>query len=84
MDIGPPELVIILVIVLVLFGGKKIPEMARSLGQAQREFHKGANGGDESPAPTVESPALQTDAEAVDPAPVASAAAGDGGDVAET
>lgn len=40
MDIGPPELIIILVIVLVLFGGAKLPSLARSLGQAKREFHK--------------------------------------------
>ena len=37
----PQELLIILVIVLVLFGGKKLPEMARSLGSAQREFRHG-------------------------------------------
>ena len=38
MDLGPPELAIILVIVLVLFGGKKLPELARSLGKAKKEF----------------------------------------------
>jgi sec-independent protein translocase protein TatA len=41
MDIGPWELLIILVIVLVLFGGAKLPGLARSLGQAQKEFKKG-------------------------------------------
>lgn len=35
---GAPEMIIILVIVLVLFGAKKIPELARSLGKATREF----------------------------------------------
>jgi sec-independent protein translocase protein TatA len=34
-----PELLIILVIVLLLFGGSKLPELARSLGHAKREFH---------------------------------------------
>jgi len=37
-DIGPPELIIILVIVLLLFGSKKLPELARSIGQAKREL----------------------------------------------
>ena len=41
MDIGPPELIIILVIVLLLFGSSKLPQLARSLGQASNEFKKG-------------------------------------------
>lgn len=36
--IGPQELVIILIIVVVLFGGRKIPEIMRGLGQGLREF----------------------------------------------
>jgi sec-independent protein translocase protein TatA len=43
MDLGAPELLIILVVVLVLFGGKKLPDLARSLGSAKREFQEGAN-----------------------------------------
>lgn len=43
-DIGIPELVLILVIILVLFGGKKIPELTRSIGESIREFKKGMNG----------------------------------------
>ena len=38
---GIPELLIILVIVFLLFGAKKLPEMARSLGQSSKEFKKG-------------------------------------------
>lgn len=45
MNLGPPELLIILVIVLVLFGGTKLPKLARSLGQAQREFRHGVHEG---------------------------------------
>ena len=44
-DIGAPELIIILAVVLLLFGAKKVPELARSLGQAQREFKKGSKEG---------------------------------------
>jgi sec-independent protein translocase protein TatA len=36
-----PELIIILVVILVLFGGSKLPQLARSLGRAQGEFKKG-------------------------------------------
>ncbi|MCX7619807.1 MAG: twin-arginine translocase TatA/TatE family subunit [Acidimicrobiales bacterium] len=40
MDLGAPELLIILVLLLVLFGGSQLPKLARSLGQAKREFQK--------------------------------------------
>ncbi|HEY8543841.1 MAG TPA: twin-arginine translocase TatA/TatE family subunit [Acidimicrobiales bacterium] len=36
-----PEFMIVLVVILVLFGGSKLPQLARSLGQAQGEFKKG-------------------------------------------
>jgi sec-independent protein translocase protein TatA len=41
MDIGPLELLIVLGIVLLLFGGAKLPKLARSMGQASKEFKKG-------------------------------------------
>lgn len=40
-SLGGSELLIILLIVLVLFGGAKLPKLARSLGQAQKEFKSG-------------------------------------------
>jgi sec-independent protein translocase protein TatA len=40
MDIGGPELLLILAVILVLFGGQKIPELARGLGKGMREFKK--------------------------------------------
>jgi sec-independent protein translocase protein TatA len=40
-NLGAPELLIVLVVVLVLFGGSKLPKLARSLGQAQSEFKQG-------------------------------------------
>jgi sec-independent protein translocase protein TatA len=39
--LGAPELIIILVIVLLVFGSAKLPKLARSLGQAQKEFKHG-------------------------------------------
>jgi len=43
---SPTELLVILVIVLVLFGGKKLPDLARSLGRSMGEFKKGAEEGE--------------------------------------
>ena len=39
-NLGGPDLLVILLIVLVLFGAKRLPELARGMGQAMREFHK--------------------------------------------
>lgn len=46
MNLGPAELGIVLVIILVLFGGAKLPKLARSLGQAQKEFKDGMDEGE--------------------------------------
>ena len=43
MSLGPTELIIILVIVLLLFGTTRLPKLARSLGEASKEFKKGVN-----------------------------------------
>lgn len=43
--LGAPELIIILLIVLIIFGGTKLPQLARSLGQAQKEFKTGLSEG---------------------------------------
>ena len=43
-EIGPQEIIIIALVVLVLFGGSKIPQLARSLGQAKKEFEEGVKG----------------------------------------
>src|SRR4029079_15719884 len=39
-NLAGPDLIVILVIVLLLFGAKKLPELARGMGQAMREFTK--------------------------------------------
>ena len=40
MNVGGQELILILLIILVLFGARKLPELARGMGQAIREFQK--------------------------------------------
>ncbi len=45
--IGTGELIVILCVVLVLFGGKKLPELARSIGLGIREFKKACGGMEE-------------------------------------
>ena len=55
-SIGAPELIIILLVILLLFGGAKLPKLARSLGQAQKEFKQGIAEGatsDEKPTDTT-------------------------------
>lgn len=42
--IGSGELIVILCVMLILFGGKKLPEFARSLGKGIREFKKACQG----------------------------------------
>jgi sec-independent protein translocase protein TatA len=44
LDIGAPELLLILLIALLLFGGRKLPELAKSLGTSARELRKGLDG----------------------------------------
>lgn len=52
--IGPTELIVILVIVLLLFGGTKIPSLMRGLGQGLHEFKKGVQEGGAPEAPKRE------------------------------
>ena len=47
--LGHQELIVILVIVVILFGADRLPELARSLGSSVKEFKKGVN--DQSAAP---------------------------------
>jgi len=45
-----PEWIVVLVVLLVLFGGSQLPKLARGLGSAQREFKKGLDEGDDKSA----------------------------------
>ena len=44
--IGPMEITLIVVVLLLLFGGKKIPELMRGLGRGMKEFKEGKDGVD--------------------------------------
>ena len=47
--LGPMELVLILVIVVVLFGAKRLPEMGKGIGEGIKNFKKSIKGGDDKP-----------------------------------
>lgn len=53
--LGAPELIIILLVVLLLFGSTKLPKLAKSLGEASKEFKKGIGDGETS-APAAAAP----------------------------
>jgi sec-independent protein translocase protein TatA len=61
-DLSGSELIIILLVVVVLFGSARLPKLARSLGEAQREFRRGLLHHDDPAAAAMteaESPARQ-------------------------
>lgn len=47
--LGLPELVIILVILLLLFGSTKLPKLTKSIGESAKELRKGFEGDDKTP-----------------------------------
>ena len=47
--VGTPEIILIIAVVVLLFGGKKIPELMKGLGGGIKEFKKAAKGEDETP-----------------------------------
>ena len=44
-QIGPGEIIIIVVVLVLLFGARKLPDLARSIGQSAKEFRKGLEEG---------------------------------------
>jgi len=48
LDLSTPDLLIILAIVLLLFGAKKLPDLARSIGSSAHELRKGLSGDEKS------------------------------------
>jgi sec-independent protein translocase protein TatA len=67
MNLGGPEMLLILIVVLLLFGGKRLPELARSIGKGMAEFRRAAQSVQhdlnspmvESPPKPIHSPNLQ-------------------------
>ena len=53
---GPWELAIIVVVIVALFGAKKIPELARSIGKAKGEFQKGLKEGAQDESGKTDAP----------------------------
>jgi sec-independent protein translocase protein TatA len=51
---SPMHLLIIAIVILVLFGGRKIPEVMKGLGQGVREFKEGMRGDQPAPAPPAQ------------------------------
>lgn len=47
--LGTPEIILIAVVVLLLFGGKKIPELMKGLGKGVKSFKDGMSGIDDEP-----------------------------------
>ncbi len=63
MDLSLPHILLLLAIVVLLFGGRKIPEVMRGLGQGIREFKDGMKAEDTAhvnpPAPTPSQPSAE-------------------------
>ena len=49
-NLGPMEIILAVLVIVLLFGGKKIPELMKGLGQGIKEFKKASKAGDEEEA----------------------------------
>jgi sec-independent protein translocase protein TatA len=52
--LGPTEIILIVAVVLLLFGGRKIPELMKGIGQGMKEFKKASRAAEEEDAPAKE------------------------------
>jgi sec-independent protein translocase protein TatA len=69
-QLGAPEIIIILAVFLLLFGAKKLPELARSLGRSSTEFKKGIKeGGKDLPEESEATTTASAEAKPVEKAP---------------
>ena len=64
-NIGPMELVVVLIIALVIIGPKKLPDVGRSMGRGMREFKNAVTGGDDNDAPEIAKAKAKAEAEPV-------------------
>jgi sec-independent protein translocase protein TatA len=82
-NIGPLEIVIVLVIVLIIFGPKRLPDLGRSLGRGMREFKDSVTGKDKDELPEStaadkpEPTAVKSEPAAVTPEPPTATPAGE-------
>lgn len=68
-SVGAPEIILLLLVALLLFGAKRLPEIGRSLGSGMREF-KDSVTGDNKPEPTEMSQLPVSPTETTPPSPV--------------
>ena len=66
-NVGPLELAIVLIIALVIFGPKRLPDLGRSLGKGMREFKDSISGKDEDDEDAVEQARLEMQAQQPQP-----------------
>ena len=57
--IGPTELIVVLVVALLVFGPKRLPDIGRSLGSGMREFKESVTGADRDELPNADVPERQ-------------------------
>jgi len=63
--IGFPEIILLLLVLLLIFGPKRLPEMGRSLGKGMREFKDSITGKDDEPKPGLPAGSSEQDKTAV-------------------
>jgi sec-independent protein translocase protein TatA len=66
-EFSPIHWLIVLAVILLLFGGRKIPELAKGLGEGIRNFKEGMSGASHTPPPPVAPPPVTTTAPPVPP-----------------
>jgi sec-independent protein translocase protein TatA len=52
-NVGPMEIILVLIVALIVFGPKKLPDLGKSLGKGIREFKGSVSGEDNDPQPTA-------------------------------
>lgn len=56
-SIGPTELILILLIVIIIFGARKLPDLGKSIGEGIKNFKKSMSSKDEDPSKKTDPPA---------------------------